>query len=198
MLDVGKMVDAVLDVIDKPLARMHERIKAVEARAPEKGEPGEPGLVGPPGEKGDSGEPGKDGAAAEIPELPPELAERIQSVMEALAQPMPEPIEAAPVAIATEISRRVTGAVITRSGELALAYSDGSGERLGNVIGLQGEKGLPGERGADGVGIKGDEGPPGRDGVGVTAAQINRDGELMLTLSDGSVLTPGRVTAAKK
>ena len=31
-----------------------------------------------------------------------------------------------------------------------------------------------------------------------TAAAINRDGELMLTLSDGSVLTPGRVAAAKR
>ena len=199
MLDVGKMVDAVLDVIDKPLARMHERIKAVEARAPEKGEPGEPGLVGPPGEKGDSGEPGKDGAAAEIPGLPPELAERIQSVMEALAQPMPEPPAVAPVEVATPTSlRNITGAVITRDGSLAISYSDGSGERLGNVVGLQGEKGASGERGEPGIGIKGDAGPPGRDGVGVTAASINRDGELMLTLSDGSVLTPGRVTAAKK
>ena len=30
MLDVSKMVDAVLDVIDKPLRAMHERIKAIE------------------------------------------------------------------------------------------------------------------------------------------------------------------------
>jgi len=164
MLDVGKMVDAVLDVIDKPLRAMHERIKAVEA-AP----------------------------------VPPDLAERLKSVLEAMAQPMPEYIDVAPVAVAPAASlRNVTGAVITRDGSLAISYSDGSGERLGNVIGLQGEKGLPGERGEPGIGIKGDAGPPGRDGVGVTAAAINRDGELMLTLSDGSVLSPGRVTPAKK
>jgi hypothetical protein len=48
--------------------------------------------------------------------------------------------------------------------------------------------GPPGEQGA-----RGDEGPPGRDGISVTAAAINRDGELMLTLSNGTVLTPGRV-----
>jgi len=88
--------------------------------------------------------------------------------------------------------------VITRAGELAVSYSDGTSERLGHVIGPQGEKGLQGERGADGIGIRGDVGPPGRDGVSVTAASINRDGELMLTLSDGSVLTPGRVVAAKR
>jgi len=42
------MVDAVLDVVDKPLREFHERIKAVEARAPEKGEKGDAGLIGPP------------------------------------------------------------------------------------------------------------------------------------------------------
>ena len=92
----------------------------------------------------------------------------------------------------------MTGAVITRSGELAVSYSDGSSERLGHVIGPQGEKGAQGEPGRDGIGMKGEDGPPGRDGVSVTAASINRDGELMLTLSDGSVLTPGRVVAAKR
>jgi hypothetical protein len=162
MLDVGKMVDAVLDTIDKPLRAMHERIRAIESSA-----------------------------------LPPDLVEQLKSAAEAMAQPAPEPIVVVPVASAASL-RNITGAVITRGGELAIAYSDGSGERLGYVIGPHGEKGAPGERGTDGIGIKGDAGPPGRDGVGVTAAQINRDGELMLTLSDGSVLTPGRVVAAKK
>jgi len=54
--------------------------------------------------------------------------------------------------------------------------------------------GPPGERGPAGNdGAKGDEGPPGRDGISITAAAINRDGDLMLTLSNGTVLTPGRV-----
>ena len=33
----------------------------------------------------------------------------------------------------------------------------------------------------------------GRDGVSVTGAAINHKGELMLTLSDGTILTPGRI-----
>ena len=33
----------------------------------------------------------------------------------------------------------------------------------------------------------------GRDGVSVVGAAINHKGELMLTLSDGTILTPGRV-----
>ena len=32
-----------------------------------------------------------------------------------------------------------------------------------------------------------------RDPVSVTAAAINHKGELMLTLSDGTILTPGRI-----
>lgn len=59
------------------------------------------------------------------------------------------------------------------------------------VIGPAGERGPPGHNGADGS--RGDEGPPGRDGISIMAAAINRDGELMLTLSNGTVLTPGRV-----
>ena len=166
MLDVGKMVDAVLDAVDKPIRALHERVKAIEANG-----------------------------------LPSDLVERLNSATEILAQPRPEPhVNAAPATspVLQEPPRRVTGAIITRGGELAVSYSDGSGERLGHVIGPQGEKGVPGERGEAGVGIKGDAGPPGRDGVSVTAASINRDGELMLTLSDGSVLTPGRVAAAKR
>jgi len=134
---------------------------------------------------------------AEATAIPPELMARIKSATELLQDPPPQPVEPPPLDIA-EPTRSVTGAVITRSGELAIAYSDGSGERLGHVIGPPGEKGAQGDRGADGVGVKGDEGPPGRDGVSVTAASINRDGELVLTLSDGSVLTPGRVVAGKR
>jgi hypothetical protein len=139
---------------------------------------------------------------AEAAQLPTELIEQIKSAEVALREPMPAPpTESAPPivpSVAAESSRRVSCAIITRSGELALSYSDGTSERLGLVVGPAGERGPPGEPGAYGVGIKGDDGPPGRDGVGIVAAAINRDGELMLTLSDGSVLTPGRVTAAKK
>jgi hypothetical protein len=53
------------------------------------------------------------------------------------------------------------------------------------VIGPQGEPGRDGK-----------DGPPGRDGISIVAAAINRSGELMLTLSDGMVLTPGRVVEA--
>jgi hypothetical protein len=126
---------------------------------------------------------------AEATVVPVELAVQLKAAAAVLAEPMPAPPEFVPPGI----PRRVTGAVITRSGELAVAYSDGTSERLGPVIGPPGEKGAPGEAGRDG--LKGEDGSRGRDGTSVTGAAINRDGELMLTLSDGTVLTPGRVVA---
>jgi hypothetical protein len=166
MLDVSKMVDAVLDAIDKPLRAMHERIKAIET--------------------------------VEAETLPPDLVERLKSATEALAGPPQRELELVTVDPVFAPPRSVTGTVITRSGELAVSYSDGSSERLGSVIGPQGEKGAQGEPGRDGIGMKGEDGPPGRDGVSVTATSINRDGELMMTLSDGSVLSPGIVAPKRK
>jgi integrin beta 3 len=60
--------------------------------------------------------------------------------------------------------------------------------------GVEGAQGQQGERGDQGEpGQPGEPGERGREGTGIAGAAINREGELMLTLSDGSVLTPGRV-----
>lgn len=50
----------------------------------------------------------------------------------------------------------------------------------------KGEKGDPGEPGP-----QGEQGVPGRDGAGLAGAMINRDGELVLTLSDGTTKEMG-------
>jgi Collagen triple helix repeat (20 copies) len=60
--------------------------------------------------------------------------------------------------------------------------------------GIDGKDGEPGRDGIDGKdGAPGDKGDPGREGVGVAGAAVNRDGELMFTLSNGDMLTLGRV-----
>jgi hypothetical protein len=66
--------------------------------------------------------------------------------------------------------------------------------------GESGETGPQGERGAEGgqgpQGERGEQGEPGergREGTGIAGAAITREGELMLTLTDGVVLMPGRV-----
>jgi len=72
--------------------------------------------------------------------------------------------------------------------------------------GPQGEPGAPGAAGTDGAagpqgpqgetgqpGEKGDPGERGRDGAGLAGVATTREGELMFTLSDGSILTLGRI-----
>ena len=69
--------------------------------------------------------------------------------------------------------------------------------------GAQGPEGLQGPAGTDGTngtdGAQGPEGPAGAggtdgsDGVGVANATINANGELVLTLTDGSTINAGKV-----
>ena len=132
-------------------------------------------LEARPLDKGDAGE------------LPAELVEQINSTKQMLQEPLPVP----EIARQAEPPRHITGSMITRDGMLAVSYSDGTIERLGPVIGPSGEAGPQGAPGRDGA--KGDEGPPGRDGVGIAAYAINRKGELMITGTDGTVHTPGRI-----
>jgi hypothetical protein len=164
----------------------------------EPGQPGDKGEPGQPGESGPQGPTGQKGDAGDIGYMPPAFAEQIKSMMKLLDESPAiiqrnDEVSVQPVEVEL---RRVTGSMITREGELAIFYSDGTSERLGSVVGPQGP---PGRDGGDGgIGAKGDEGLPGRDGVSVSAAAINRRGELMLTLSDGSVLTPGRIVRDDK
>jgi integrin beta 3 len=184
--------EAVKTYVDAELGDLRQEIAELKVRPIEKGEPGEPGPAGEKGEPGDKGEPGRD--VSEF--VPPELAEQIKSVMQMLDEPMPivrHHGDVTTVAVGDVDQRRVSGTMITRDGDLAVFYSDGSSERLGSVVGPPGRDGSDGAKGDDGA--RGDDGPPGRDGVSVTATAINRSGELMLTLSDGTVLTPGRVVA---
>jgi hypothetical protein len=63
--------------------------------------------------------------------------------------------------------------------------------------GIAGKDGVDGRDGAHGPrGEKGDPGMHGKDGVGVAGAVIDRDGTLVLTLSDGTAKTLGPVVGA--
>ena len=57
---------------------------------------------------------------------------------------------------------------------------------------------LKGEKGADGKdGIDGIDGQNGADGRGITNTEINANGELILTYSDGTIKNLGVVIGAK-
>lgn len=68
---------------------------------------------------------------------------------------------------------------------------------------LKGRDGLPGKDGAPGkdgrpgrdgaAGAPGKDGKDGKDGVGVSKAKVDIDGELVITLTDGTVIEAGKV-----
>lgn len=107
--------------------------------------------------------------------------------------------------------REVVGTLTRRVEERLATVRDGIDGKDG-APGERGEPGLQGERGADGVngrdgadgihGKDGAEGAPGRDGkdgvdgrdgIGIAEALIDSGGELVLTMTDGSVKRLGRV-----
>jgi hypothetical protein len=57
-----------------------------------------------------------------------------------------------------------------------------------------GRDGIDGKDGRDGIdGVKGEPGLPGLNGIGATGAFQDRDGNLVITMNDGSVANVGRV-----
>lgn len=115
----------------------------------------------------------------------------------------------------------ISDAIIDADGALVLTFTDGRTKTLGVVRGEKGEKGEKGDAGADGKdgvpgrdGVDGKDGAPGvggKDGIngkdgcqgapgergekgdGVKDAIIDNAGNLMLTFTDGSTKSLGRV-----
>lgn len=65
---------------------------------------------------------------------------------------------------------------------------------LSSLKGVDGKDGVDGSDGKDGIdGERGDKGEPGSDGVGVSETLIDRDGELIVTLTNGETKRVGLV-----
>lgn len=154
------------------MVKVDARLAAVKDGAP--GERGEIGPVGPIGERGEKGDPGAD------------------------APPPAEGLIAAAVAKYLEANPPPAG----RDGK------DGAVGPQGPA-GDRGEKGEPGRDGIDGkdgvdgpLGAKGDagekgldgkDGRDGKDGIGMAGALIDRDGNLVITMTDGAAKSLGIV-----
>lgn len=78
-------------------------------------------------------------------------------------------------------------------GEQGIPGEKGDPGMKGDIgpIGEKGETGLPGLNGKDGD--PGGPGPAGKDGTGLAGALIDRDGQLVVTLTDGSTKALGPV-----
>jgi hypothetical protein len=188
--------DADMSVV---LARVDEQVaqKMATIEIP-KGDPG------PPGEPGAPGMPGKD---ADMDVAFARIDEGLEKAVAAFPRPAdghtPTAEEMAPIVEKAVTDRMgaiksVGSTMITRSGELAVTYTDGSTQVIGQVCGQDGKSidvaqiiemiraevannrpkdGIDGKDGRDGV-----DGKDGRDGFSLEDFSAEFDGERTITL----------------
>lgn len=76
----------------------------------------------------------------------------------------------------------IADTAINEKGELIITFTNGTVKNLGVVIGADGKDGIDGTDGKDGA--------DGKNGIGILNTEINENGELVITLTDGTVLDP--------
>ena len=89
----------------------------------------------------------------------------------------------------------VKSVAIDENGNLVITLTDDTVHNLGKITGAKGDKGEQGDKGDKGD--KGDAGNNGAAGVGVKDAVVDENGNLIITLTDGTVYNLGNVTGAK-
>ena len=123
-------------------------------------------FVGPQGPKGEKGEPGEKGADGTVTfeSLTPEQKETLRGIS-------------------------IAAASIDTDGNLAITFSDGNSENVGNIMGPQGVQGPKGKKGDVGPvgpagpqGPKGEKGEPGNDGTSLNVLGT-KESEADLPLS---------------
>lgn len=120
----------------------------------------------------------------------------------------------------------IRDASINRDGHLILTFTNGTTKDLGKVVGKDGKDGRNGADGKDGHdgrdgrdapagrdgkdgrdgtagkdGAAGKEGAPGvegKDGRGIASVKTDKDGKLVVTLTDGTVLPPVEMPSAQQ
>lgn len=165
-----EIVDVVKGYVGRALAPIIERIAALEARAPERGEKGDPGQDGAPGRDGADGADGKDGRDGE----PGPQGDQ------GPAGERGEKGEAGPAG-----ARGADGAP-GRDGKDGASVDPAEIERM---VAAAVEKAVSAIR----VPKDGAPGVNGKDGVGLAGALLDRAGNLVLTLTDGSTRDLGPV-----
>ena len=154
----------------------------------EKGDTGEAGQQGDKGDKGDTGTPGQDGKDGVTPKL--KIGDdNFWYISYDDGQTW------------VSLGVKATG----EKGDTGEAGRQGEKGDTGKA-GQQGEKGDTGEKGASGQngkdgtngtnGANGSDGKDGKDGIGIAKAEINADGELVITYTDGKVVNLGKVVGA--
>ena len=173
------IVKAATEPLIAEVKALRAELAALKAAPPVPGPAGPPGAPGERGEKGDAsvvagpaGADGRDGADAPPPTLD-QVKAALGEMTETIAAVLAKYFDAHPVL-------------------------DGKDGRDG-VDGRDGTDGRDGIDGKDGIGIAGKDGRDGidgKDGVGLAGAIIDRDGALVVTMTDGATKTLGVVVGA--
>jgi hypothetical protein len=205
-----------------PLQAEIDRLKAVTPRDGRDGLPGVPGPTGAPGEKGADGPcgpPGPAGHDAPIPDLdglalkaasliaPPKDGRDgkdadddliVQRVVERALNVVTEKMQLIVAGVDAQIEASVAASILKAVDTLPVP-KDGVNGRDGadGRDGAAGPAGPQGDRGVDGVnGKDGADGLNGKDGVGIAETFITKDGELVLTMTDGTTKSVGSIVGA--
>lgn len=95
----------------------------------------------------------------------------------------------------------ISSAEVNANGELVLYFTNDTSINLGKVVGSDGKDGVDGKDGKDGEngapGQDGANGTDGIDGVGISTVVINESNELVVTLSNGTIINLGNVKGDK-
>ncbi|WP_408911429.1 ExeM/NucH family extracellular endonuclease [Corynebacterium gottingense] len=76
-------------------------------------------------------------------------------------------------------------------GELEVTYTDGTSQKVGPIAGQDGATGTDGQDGKDGA--NGTDGKDGADGRGVEKVEVDGEGNLVITFTDGTTQKAGKV-----
>lgn len=143
----------------------------------QKGDPGQDGRDGLDGKDGAPGRDGKDGLDGKSVEIET-VAELVRAEVEKAG-------------IGDLVQRAVDAIPRPRDGVDGKDGAKGQDGAPGRD-GLDGKDGAPGRDGIDGKdglpgkdGERGEKGDPGKDGIGLADAMIDREGNLILTMTDG-------------
>lgn len=194
-----EIVAEVRGFVGRVTGPLIDRIAVLEARAPEKGLDGKDGLDGSNGK--DAAPVTREMILDAIEADPSLIADAVAKHIEANPPARGEPgkdgsdglngKDAEPVTV--DLIAEVLGATPALVDEAVAKHLEANppAPGLDGKDGRDGQDGVDGQKGIDG--LDGKDGLNGKDGADVAGAMIDREGSLILTLSDGSIKSLGSV-----
>lgn len=177
MIDPVEFGKAMGLIVRDAVAPLLKRIEELEARQPIKGEPGT------------DGKNGQDGASVTADDVAPLIAEQVNAAIEAIPTPKDgtdgrdgvDGKNAEPIVMADVVTEILSTDALKTLVDLHVAEAVGALPPPKN--GVDGDPGPPGDAGLPGE--------KGERGVGLAGAVIDRDGALVVTLSNGETKALG-------